>query len=362
MIPNLNSLDTGLPLNGATATELAAEVRNLKEILKGVLLVSHNALGGLKDSAVTTVAANSVTSEQLKESVVSTIKIADLAVTTAKLANLSITTEKIANNGVTGDKIADGALIGRHFTTNTIPLSALAGVVTSEYLSGSLTIDAARAVQTQHIANGAVVDRCIGSVGISKLTGGSENTVLVKLTTGWTAVTLGGGLVYNTTTGLFETNTGLTAALFGQSVTLGTGGGAATSATWVQRLLSEIEDPNDFMTFSSGKFSLKKGTYFLNLQAAAYGVGRHQTRLLQTDSASATTYTYGSTECAHTSNQTSSILGALILVTDEADTFELQHWVENATGANDFGKAASGVTPEAGQVDRFVSAYLIKIS
>lgn len=360
MIPNLNNIDVGFPLEGATTGQLAAEVRELKEILKGVLLNAHKTDGSLKDTAVTTVAQNSVDSGQLKDGAVGTVVIGDLAVTTAKLAEGSVTTVKIADDAVTEDKLANNSLKARHFSTNSIPLTALGGTLTYEYISGHESIDEARAIRSLHIANKAVLDRCIESMSFEKLSGGTDNQILLKQGTTWTTVTLGGGLAFNTTTGLFETNTGLRAALFGQSVTVGTGGGAATSATWVPRLLSEIEDSSDFMTFSSGKFSLKKGTYFLNVQAAAYSVGRHQTRLTNTGDDNATIY--GSTELAHTNTQTSSFLGALLVITDEADLFTLEHWVETASGANDFGKAASGVTPEDGQVDRFVSAFIIKIS
>lgn len=358
MIPTLNNIDTGLPLASASWDEFLADYRQTKEILKGVLLKSHEPTGLLVAGSVNGVAGESIGSLHLADGAVITSKLGDFSVTTLKLANASVSSDKLIDGSVTGSKIATGALQTQHFNTNTIPISALNGLITSNYLSSHATVDSNRAVGALHLKDGAVTDRAVTSVSFTKLIGGVDNSILFKIGGSWVAAPLQGALSFDVPSQSFIITNDAMAAVFGHVVSIGSSGGAGTSGGWTTRVLTEIDDPEDLMSFSSGSFSLDVGNYLINIKAGAYGVGRHQARLIASGTSP---IVYGTTAIAGSGNLTYSEISMLLEVADDTEVFTLEHWVQTSVSSDDFGPPSS-LTPDPGQNDYFAIGHLIKIS
>ena len=94
----------------------------------------------LKDSAVTTA--------KIADAAVTTVKIADVAVTTAKIADAAVTTAKIADDAVTNEKIADEAVTTAKIADEAVTTAKIADA----------------AVTTEKLADGAVTEEKLDEV------------------------------------------------------------------------------------------------------------------------------------------------------------------------------------------------------
>ena len=125
----------------------------------------------ITDSAVTAakIGTNAVTESKISNLNVTTSKIADNAVTTAKINDGAVTTAKINNDAVTTDKITDANVTAAKIATDAVTTVKIddaavtsakiaTNAVTSTELAESGTVDADRAVNTNHIKDNAVTN------------------------------------------------------------------------------------------------------------------------------------------------------------------------------------------------------------
>lgn len=336
---SLNDLDVAEPMDGASPQELLLAFRQLKAIVKNALLTSHYPDGRIRGGVVSSVSAGSVGTLELKDAAVTSVKLANGSVLSAHLAANSVTTDKILNGAVTAEKIAAGALGTIHFAENSIPLSALQGYITRDYISQSPSTDALRAITENAIANEAVVDRAIKSMSVAKLLGGSNGNLLLKVSDVWTAVAITGDLTYDSGTNKFVLASGVKGATVGDTKTRGTDGGAGVAASWNIRTLGEISDTDNLLTFSSNRFSLIKGKYLIYITCPASGVGKHQARLF--DYTGSAPVIWGSSEISAAGNASKSVICGMLTVTDETKQFQVEHYIQNTVGSTDLGAAAS---------------------
>jgi len=173
-------LDTtpGLEFNAGSLRAKADEV-SLERVTAG-LQIKNSGVTSLKlaDNAVTTakVADSQITEAKLASNAVTTAKIADAQVTNSKLATDAVTTAKVADSQITTVKIADGAVTGAKLGNSSVDSSKIATL----------------SVGTTHLVNGAVT--------ADKLAAGSVTAA--KLGTDLA----GNGLVQNTTTSVIDLN------------------------------------------------------------------------------------------------------------------------------------------------------------
>lgn len=72
----------------------------------------------INDANVISVRDSGITSDKLADGTVTADKLADGAITTDKIADGAVTTDKIAENAITSDKIVDGAITGDKIASN----------------------------------------------------------------------------------------------------------------------------------------------------------------------------------------------------------------------------------------------------
>ena len=359
---NLNAIDPATPLDGCTPYELLQAVREMKMVLKNILLQSHLPDGRLRTDSLTNLADNVVGNSQ----------VVDLSLTGAKLVDSTITAEKLLDGSVTETKIADGAVVeakygagsipATAFKANTIPLTALADFITSEFLSQSPTDNALRAITENTIADEAVVDRAIKDMALTKLTGGSDYNMMLKLAGSWAAIPIVGALTYNSISGEFELDSGLKAATFGDTKARGSSGGVATAASWNTREIGEITDPSNLTTIASNRVSLIKGKYLIYFSCPASGIGKHQARLL--DYTNTLPVIWGTSEQSPASGtQSRSIVCGVFEVTNPTDEYTVEHYIQNTVGSSDLGVAASSDNsiPYGSHSENFTYGFVVKI-
>ena len=126
----------------------------------------------ISDLNVTTakLADNAVTTAKINDAAVDTDQIANNAITYVKIATGNVTTAKIANDAVTTDKIDDAAVTSAKIATN---------AVTSTELAESGTVDADRAVDTNHIKDNAVTNDKLANASVD-----TDQLVALSVTTG----------------------------------------------------------------------------------------------------------------------------------------------------------------------------------
>lgn len=336
----LNDLDVAEPLDGASPAELLLAFRQLKAVVKNALLTAHYPDGRIRAGAISDLAADSVGTTQLVDGGVTAGKLSLGSVTTDKLADVSVTAAKLADGSLSTSKFVADSIPASAYKVNTIPLTALAGFVTREYLSSHASNDALRAVTAEAVANNAVTDRAVADVAFGKLTGGADSTFLFKVAGAWSAVALSGALSYNTTTNLFEVESGVKACSIADTKSRGTAGGVATAASWNLRTLGEVEDPYSLISFSSNKFTLLVGKYLIYIVCPASGVGKHQARLFNVTDTEPVAWGASATAVG-TGVQSTSTIFCVLDVTDAATEYEVQHYIQTSVGANDLGLPAS---------------------
>lgn len=352
MSATLNDLDIANPLSGSTIDELAAEVRNLKTIIKNVLLVAHNNDGSILGATITS----------LPNDIVTTASILDANVTAGKLAADAVETAKIKNSAVTGAKLAAGALNAGHFSslsgTDVIPYTALGDAsIPMSKLAGTITAGmfTAGCVETADLADASVTDDKIVSLATTKLTGGTDGQTLVRT---------GGQWLPAVAPALPSYGIGIIGQLANTD-----GGDVSSAATWTKRMITEHVDTGDFMSIFDSEITFLSGSYFMFVRAPGHEVKNHQIRLVKQLVASPNTRTviaYGSCAYAFVGStdhgQTDSFLIHLLTVSgaDETEyTYSIEHYFEVVAESDDLGEAMPG---SAGGQWWHTSGFIIKLS
>ena len=136
----------------------------------------------IKNSGVTTtkIADDAVTTAKILDANVTTAKIANLNVTTGKIANGAVTTVKIAADAVDGTKIADDAINSEHITDGSVDNVHLANSSvtiggTAVSLGGTITALTALTDIDVTAGNKTILD----GVGANNLTIGAGTTTVV---------------------------------------------------------------------------------------------------------------------------------------------------------------------------------------
>lgn len=339
---NINDLDTATPLDGASAVEVYAAIRQIKSLIKNVLLVSLDPSGRLKTNGSIvssgTISEGAVTNEKLGADAVTSSKIANEAVTTVHLIDALVTTAKLMDSSVTTLKLAGGAVTGAKIASQAVGVGKL--VVT--------TNDDDRPVVTDSIRDQAVTNDKISGLSVEKLTGGLSGQVVRRTDEG-----VGWGDADGSTT-----SSQLAMALVVDSKASGTSaGGPALAATWTERDLGQGIDPEDFMQFVGNSFQLSEGSYLFHIVVPGHNGGSHQARLLKTANSDSgvTTVAIGTT-AKGIDQQTSTIIGALE-VSDSSDSFKVEHWMQTANTVDGFGAPAS-----TGENEVYTQGWFVKIS
>lgn len=361
----LNDIDTSLPLNSDSPAELAAEIRLLKETVKNLMMVPFNNNGSLKSILISSLAGDSVGTEQLVDGSVTGAKLAAGAVGEEKLASLSVGTAKLINEAVTVSKLGNQSVDNTKLANNAVRNVHLGEAVNADRLGNSTTDDAVRAVGQNHLKDGAVTDRSVTDVGAAKLSGGANGMFLYKTGGVWTPVEVAGALTFNTISGLFELSSQFKIALVGDSKARAAAGGATTADTWVERDLGELADVDNVVTFTGNSFKLVQGLYFLVFRVPASNVGRHQARLFQDNGDSTNIIpAWGSSAVASGAGVMSySEIICVLDVSSDDWSFKIQHWCQNTVGANDLGVPASSdnTVVYGNHSEMYTQGYIIKV-
>ena len=363
---SLNDLEPATPLDGASYAELAQAVRQLKSVVKNVLLTVHRPNGTLKGVTVDALASGSVGTAQIIDAAVTASKIADLAVATTALADAAVTAVKLADGAVTAAKLAANSVTSAAFADNSIPLRAIGTPLTGNQISKSGSVDANRAITTEHIRDGAVTDAKINGVAIGKLSGGVAGDIAVRTSDGWVAVALSGGLTIDQLTGVVTFGTIIKSARIGDVKTRGSDAGATLANTWMTRDLGELTDTEGLLTFAGNEFQLVAGKYLVSIKCPAHGaVGRHQARLLRDNGdATFTAVLWGTSEVGVANQSGHSIIEGLIEEDGaEGHSYKVEHWFENAVASNGLGKAASSdnTVVYANHTELYTIGYIARI-
>ena len=130
---------------------------------KNTLLEQSIITGLIKDSAITTIklADRNVTTPKIQDSAVVTSKLADLSVTEPKIGTQAVSTDKIATQAVTTDKIRN-----ENVTTGKLAFKA---VTTEKIMDSAVTTEkiANRNVTSDKLGDAAVIERTIGTSAVT---------------------------------------------------------------------------------------------------------------------------------------------------------------------------------------------------
>lgn len=362
-VNNLNQLDVGFPLDSASPAELAAALREVKTVLKTVMLQSLKANGELRSIDGTQLSTGSVGEGNIQDGAVTLGKLSDDSVTTSNIADGAITAAKLASGSITELKYGAASIPTSAYKDSSIPLSALAATIGSTNLSSSASNDTNRAVGSDHIKTGAVTSEKVASLEVTKLSGGSSLSIAMRVSDSWAPVALTGALSYDAVNG-FTITSPVTAICFGDAKSRGSAGGTTTANTWVTRDLGEISDPSNIATFSGNAFFLEPGNYVFFARVPACNVGKHQARLWKDDGDDETIALIGTSEVATGAGvQTFSVISGYLVVTDNSHTYEIQHWCESSNGTSDLGNPASSDNSDglSGYQELYTTGTLIKL-
>lgn len=361
---NLNLLNPATPLDGADFYELVEEVRLLKGVLKTVLMVSLNPTGSLRAIGESLLSSNAVGS----------VAIADDAIIERHYSAMSIPTDAFKTESIPGTALQDNVIIARHFAANsiptsafdnnTIPLSALGALITGAYIASHASVDGSRAIATDHIKDGAVIDRCIGSMDFSKLIGGTDGSFLYRTGGFWTGVEATGALTYNAGTNKFDLNSPVATSNFADTKARTSDGGASVAGVWTERTIGEISDEAELMTFVGNVFTLLPGTYYIHIRVPGYNVGDHQARLYRDNGDSTHEIPlWGSSATSAGGVQTDSIIQGFITATEDY-SFKVEHWCQSSVATSGLGKASSSDNTEffANHVEVFTDGYVMRLT
>jgi len=347
-----NDLDVATPLDGASVAEVYKSIRQIKSVLKNVILRAHLPSGAAR-------ADGSISAASLADGAVNSAILADLSVLLRHMAVDSVGAEQMLDNSIETAHIIDGAVETDKLAANSVTSSKLdRDSVDTNALRKSDT-DAVRPVTSDTIRNDSVTDEKITDVGLQKLTGGADGDMLFKVGGVWTAVNSGGDLTYDPVTGLFSVASGLDLATFGDQKTSATNGGDGTVATWNQRDLGALVDTSNIQTFIGNAFTLLEGEYFFYAEVPACDVGLHRAKLMKTASSDSaeTTVVLGTSINSISRDTSTSILCGGFEVTDVNDTYEIQHYLTSSVVAGrDFGEAVGD-----GELEVYTRGWLARL-
>lgn len=130
-----------------------------------------------------------------------------------------------------------------------------------------------------------------------------------------------------------------------------TAGGTFTSGAWRTRDLNTLLNPATYsISVSSNIFTLPEGTWLIRWSAPAFGVGRHQSRLV--NNSAGTVLRYGSNESSNNTSSTSNRSEGEYMVTIGSSTqFKIEHQCQTTVTTEGFGRAGNFGTEEYTQVE-----------
>ena len=175
-IADLNVTEGKLAASAVTTAKIAdASVTNTKiadaSVTTTKIADANVTTAKIADANVTQtkLATDSVSNAKIVDSAVTTAKIADANITQTKLATDSVTTAKIADSNVTTAKIADANVTESKLATDSVSTTKIANnAVSSAKLSSSPTIDADRAVGTNHLKDFSVTNAKLAGLSVSE--------------------------------------------------------------------------------------------------------------------------------------------------------------------------------------------------
>lgn len=369
----LSTIDETTPTQLEDAALIGDALRQTRAIFKNLLDVIMNDNGTLKASAVTGVGDNSITTAMLQDLAVTTAKLNNLAVTTGKLADGSVTAAKLGalavvtaalnDLAVTTAKLADSAV-----TTPKINNKAVDGTK----LANDASVDANRAVNTDHIKDNAVATAKIADKAVTpaKMSNIGANKVLVGDGTGMSAADIAGDISASYSAGVLTLTIGgtgagvtLSSAIVSERSAATGAGGSSAAADYTIRpagdstgVLIREDDPLNIVSIVSGnKIRIKaKGQYLVFIAAIGYSCGTHFIALVDPDGihlvdtipaaspAGAMTLTFGQ---------------GIITTADDNTDLQVKHWTEFAKATNGLG-LPHGVT---GVQNRYLYIQFTKI-
>jgi hypothetical protein len=119
--------------------------------------------------------------------------------------------------------------------------------------------------------------------------------------------------------------------------TIGSNGGTFVSGSWNPRVLSTLHQTSgDRVTLSTTSFTIKPGKYLLIIDLPAFGVGRHQGRLLNTNTNVAVT---GSTFSADHFVTQIAVVKTTIDITENT-TYQVEHRCSETRTGDGYGQSS----------------------
>ncbi len=151
-------------------------------------------------------------------------------------------------------------------------------------------------------------------------------------------------------------------AVYVDSKSAGSGGGACTANTWLTRTINTTQaSAGSSISRSGNVITLEAGTYYIDASAPAYRVRSHAVKFRNTSDS--TDALIGSAEYAHENYQVqsrSNIKGYLTVASTK--NFEIQHICDRSTGSRDFGIDNNFGSFFNGADNIFTQIYIKKVS
>lgn len=287
------------------------------------------------------VVQGTVSTPDLRDSAISTGKIADQAVTAAKIADGTVGTTELAALAVTAAKIANGTITSTQLAANAVVTASItdANVTTSKI--AALAVTAAK-IAANTITGGQLVAGA--AEGDLLIAGVSPFNFAVKTMSGGATIDKN-GVVTLTQQGTVEVEE--------RANSTGTVGGAASAASWNDRgntvgwvKTFDTLGSSFLTTPSTSKLALVAGTYIIEASAPAYNVGIHRLRIGRYNSSNVNEeYVYGTSEVAPATIQSRAV--ARVKMTFAAgDYFKVEHYLTSNNSTSDMGTPSSQGTYE----------------
>lgn len=323
------SLDATVSLTGLVSGS-TSNAGTQRQVVQGTISTVD-----LRDSSVSTnkIADDAVTGAKIADGIVVTDHLAADAVTTAKILNANVTEAKLANDAVTADKLKDDA-------------TGAAGAVTTDHIRSN-------AVTTPKIADGNVTPAKLpvgSAVGQLLVTGLSPYTFAIKTMSGGATIDQDGvvTLATNSRCELVERKNNNNHCAASAAATWNVRG-SSTVCAWVE---SWRLPTSAFVSVNAaGKITFSEvGTYILTARAPGYKVGKHISRIVRYNVSDVVQETfYGTSEDSPAADGavTHTTARAKVVIGVTSDYVTLEHFTELLQASNGLGIATnSGGTYE----------------
>lgn len=246
-------------------------------------------------------------------------------IVTTPLGNQAEATDCVvdASNNIVVTGFSDSALVIARYTSTGAPDTSFNGTGNNLLLFEATNVGNSLAIQT---ADGKII-----AVGYA-----SDDFLIVRYATNGTTDPSWGsnGIVSQPSSSLVQ----LITRLWDQK-TVGTNGGTFTAGAWQTRTLNQLVTSDSAVTLSANQFTLSPGNYSVLVNAPAYRVGNHQTRLQNiTDNITAMWGTTAFSNASIGSMTSSNINGQLSV--SKLTTFAVQHKCVSTENSDGFGIAA----------------------